>query len=82
MISKEQLKKMKEVLGHRYAKVLSEKLQAKGVLNSKGSPITSFYISQLFAGKVFNYDVVNAIIDDYKVQKQKISKTINKLNNL
>lgn len=82
MISTEQLKKMKEVLGHGYAKVLSEKLKEKGVLNSKGSPITSFYISQLFAGKVFNYDVMNAIIDDYEVQKQKISKTMKKLKNL
>lgn len=82
MIPKEQLKEMKEVLGHGYAKDLADKLTKKGIVNSKGSPITSFYISQLFAGKVFNYDVVNAIIDDYKVQKQKITKTINKLSNL
>lgn len=82
MITKEQLKEMKDVLGHGYAKDLANKLTQKGVVNSKGSPITSFYISQLFAGKVFNFDVLNAIIDDYKLQKQKITKTIDKLSNL
>jgi len=80
MINKDKLKEAKKVLGYGYATDLAVKLKEKGILNSKGENITANYINQVFSGRIINIDIINIIIDDYKLQKRKLSKTINKLS--
>lgn len=82
MIAKEKLNEMKKVLGHGYPVLLADKLNKKGILNTVGQPITDNYIRQMFAGRIVNIDVFSIIIDDYKAQKQKITKAINKISKI
>ena len=79
MIKSDKLKEMKKVLGHGYPLLLVEKLNKKRVLNSKGLPISANYVRQIFNGRINNIEVLSIIIDDYKAQKRKITKTIKRL---
>lgn len=79
MIKADKLKEIKSVLGYGYPLILAEKLNKKGILNSKGLPITADYIRQIFLGRINNIEILNIIIDDYKAQKRKITKTINRI---
>lgn len=79
MINPSKLNEMKKLLGHGYPLLLVCKLSDKGITNSKGLPINANYIRQLFLGRVNNIEVLNIIIDDYKAQKRKLSKTIKRM---
>lgn len=82
MIELDKLSQMKTVLGYGYPQVLADKLCMRGVLNSKGLPITPDYIRQIFQGRINNIEVLNIIIDDYKIQKRKMTKMSKKISKL
>lgn len=82
MITQKKLNEMKALLGHGYCTSLANRLKEKGVLNSKGKPISADYISQMFMGRITNIEILNTIIDDYNNRKRNISKMNKKIMNL
>lgn len=82
MINQNKLNQMKSLLGRGYCTVLANRLKEKGIKNSKGSPISPDYISQIFLGRITNIEILNIIIDDYKSRKRNISKMNSKIQKL
>lgn len=82
MINQNKLNEMKVLLGRGYCTALANRLKEKGVLNSKGSPISPDYITQIFMGRITNIEILNTIIDDYKSRKRNVSKMNRKISKL
>lgn len=63
MISEEVTTRIKSVLGHRYTGQILEYLYEKRIFNSRGTPYSRSYISEIVNGTRTNLIVEEAIID-------------------
>jgi hypothetical protein len=63
MISKNEQKRLKKILGHHYAKDVLQLLNEKGITNKFGVPHNLEYIRMVFQGYRKNQDIEKAIVD-------------------
>ena len=70
MISKNEQKRLKKLLGHQYAKEVSAILKRKKITNKFGVAHSAEYIRMVFQGYRKNTDIERAIID-LAIQRKK-----------
>jgi len=82
MIHKEQRKKLKEVLGHRYTEQVLRILKEYKVTNRRGTAYGKSMIRNVFNGLNENKAIENAILELYTRSIEKTEKTESLKNQL
>jgi hypothetical protein len=74
MISKNDQKRLKKLLGHTYSREVSAILKKKRIVNKFGKPHTSEYIRMVFQGYRENSAIEQAIIELAIERKKELDK--------